>query len=79
MIPPHKSSEYFGFFSVFEKFAGIFGPAFFSVAILLTGSSRSALLSIIVFFLAGGWLLARVNVAQGQAEARAAEANLEAA
>ena len=27
MIPPHKSSEFFGFFSIFEKFAGIAGPA----------------------------------------------------
>ena len=26
MIPLHKSSEFFGFFSVFEKFAGIAGP-----------------------------------------------------
>ena len=29
MIPKHKSSEYFGFFSVFEKFAGIAGPCAF--------------------------------------------------
>ena len=79
LIPRQKSGEFFGFFSVFEKFAGIFGPAFFSVAILLTGSSRAALLSIILFFVAGGWLLARVDVDQGQAEARAAEARLAAA
>ena len=26
MVPRHKSSEFFGFFSVFSKFAGIFGP-----------------------------------------------------
>jgi len=76
LIPRQKSGEFFGFFSVFEKFAGIFGPAFFSVAILLTGSSRAALLSIILFFVAGGWLLARVDVHQGQAEARAAETRL---
>ena len=24
--PAHKSGEYFGFFAVVEKFAGIFGP-----------------------------------------------------
>ena len=79
LIPRQKSGEFFGFFSVFEKFAGIFGPAFFSVAILLTGSSRSALLSIILFFVAGAWLLARVDVPAGQARARAAESGLEAA
>ncbi|HJP57109.1 MAG TPA: MFS transporter [Gemmatimonadales bacterium] len=79
LIPRQKSGEFFGFFSVFEKFAGIFGPAVFSVAILLTGSSRSALLSIILFFIAGAWLLARVDVTAGQRRAREAEQALEAA
>ena len=37
MIPRHKSSEFFGFFAVFEKFAGIFGPALFAVTVALTG------------------------------------------
>jgi UMF1 family MFS transporter len=69
MIPRHKSSEYFGFFSVFEKFAGIFGPAMFATAVTLTGSSRPAVLSVIAFFIAGGLVLARVDVAAGQREA----------
>jgi UMF1 family MFS transporter len=69
MIPPHKSSEYFGFFSVFEKFAGIAGPAIFAVAVTLTGSSRPAVLSVIGFFIAGGALLWVVDVAQGEREA----------
>ena len=72
MIPKHKSSEYFGFFSVFEKFAGIFGPALFAASVTLFGSSRAAILSVIVFFIAGAALLTRVNVAEG--EARAAQA-----
>ena len=42
----------------------------FSVAILLTGSSRAALLSVVGFFLVGGALLARVDVAEGQRLAR---------
>jgi UMF1 family MFS transporter len=69
MIPAHKSSEYFGFFSVFEKFAGIAGPAIFAAAVTLTGSSRPAVLSVIAFFIAGGALLWRVDVAQGEREA----------
>ena len=36
MVPRHKSSEFFGFFGVFEKFAGIVGPGVFAVMILLT-------------------------------------------
>ncbi len=73
MIPRHLSGEFFGFFAVFEKFAGILGPAMFSVAIMLTGSSRTALLSVVGFFLVGGALLARVNVGEGQRFAREAE------
>jgi MFS transporter, UMF1 family len=68
MIPKHKSSEYFGFFSVFEKFAGIAGPAMFAASISLSGSSRAAVLSVIAFFVAGGLVLARVNVAEGEAQ-----------
>lgn len=76
LIPRHKSSEFFAFFSVFEKFAGIVGPALFGVAIAATGSSRSAILSVIVFFVVGGIILAFVNVPAGQRAAREAEAGL---
>jgi UMF1 family MFS transporter len=69
MIPPHKSSEFFGFFSVFEKFAGIAGPAIFAAAVTITGSSRPAVLSVILFFIVGAVLLTRVDVAQGEREA----------
>jgi UMF1 family MFS transporter len=72
MIPRHKSSEFFGFFSVFEKFAGIAGPAIFFGSITLFGSSRAAVLSVIMFFIAGAIVLTRVNVPQGEAEAAAA-------
>ncbi|MGH9391888.1 MAG: MFS transporter, partial [Vicinamibacteria bacterium] len=50
LIPAHKSAEFFAFFGVFDKFAGIFGPALFAVTILATGSSRHAVLSVIGFF-----------------------------
>jgi UMF1 family MFS transporter len=74
MIPKHKSSEYFGFFSVFEKFAGIAGPALFAASVSLFGSSRAAVLSVIAFFVCGGLVLTRVNVTEGEAQARAASA-----
>lgn len=74
VVPRHLSGEFFGFFSVFEKVAGLFGPAFFALAIALTGSSRGAILSVIVFFAAGAILLARVDVEAGRREAEAADA-----
>ena len=73
MIPKHKSSEFFGFFSVFEKFAGVFGPALFALTIRTTGSSRNAILSVIAFFVVGAVLLWTVDVEKGQAAARAGE------
>jgi UMF1 family MFS transporter len=74
MIPPHKSGEFFGFFSIFEKFAGIFGPLIFAGTIAATGSSRNAILSVIGFFAVGAAILATVDVAEGQRAARASEA-----
>ena len=70
MIPQHKSGEFFGFFSVFEKFAGIFGPLIFAGTIAATGSSRNAILSVIGFFVVGGALLYLVNVEEGQRAAQ---------
>ena len=79
LIPAHKSGEFFGFYSVFEKFSSIFGPLLFSVTIAITGSSRNAILSVIAFFAVGAILLAFVDVDQGQKAARDAEAGLRAA
>ena len=73
MIPQHKSGEFFGFFSIFEKFAGIFGPLIFAGTIAATGSSRNAILSVILFFAVGALLLWPVNVVEGQQAARAAD------
>lgn len=76
MIPKHKSAEFFGFYSVFEKFAGIFGPLLFALAIELTGTSRAAILSVILFFAIGAWILSRVNVAEGRRVAQAADSEV---
>jgi len=69
MIPSRHSGEFFGFFSVFEKFAGIIGPLFFALVVQATGSSQSAILSIVLFFVVGGALLAKVDVEAGKAQA----------
>jgi UMF1 family MFS transporter len=74
MIPRHRSGEFFGFWGVFEKFAGIFGPLIFSAVVTVAGSSRTAILAIAAFFVIGGYLLSRVDVDEGQRRARAEEA-----
>jgi UMF1 family MFS transporter len=74
LVPKHRSSEFFGFYAISEKFAGVVGPVLFAVMVGLTGSSRHAILALVVFFLVGGALLAKVDVAAGQATAREADA-----
>ena len=73
MIPRYKSGEFFGFYSVFNKFAGIFGPLLFAGVIERSGSSRPAILSVSVLFVVGGVLLSFVKVDEGERAARAAE------
>jgi UMF1 family MFS transporter len=66
MIPVTRSAEFFALFGVCEKFAGLLGPAMFTVLVTATGSSRQAILSVLLFFVLGGILLARVDVVAGQ-------------
>jgi len=74
LVPARRSGEFFGFFSVMEKVAGLFGPGLFALAVALTGSSRTAILSVLAFFAVGALLLTRVDVAAGQRAARQANA-----
>jgi UMF1 family MFS transporter len=76
MIPRYKSSEFFAFFGVFERYAGILGPAVFAWVVSHTGTSRNAILSVIVFFVVGGAILTLVDVDAGRRAARAAEAEV---
>jgi UMF1 family MFS transporter len=73
LVPRHKTSEFFGFFGVFEKFGGVLGPALFVGVIGATGSARGAILGLIAFFLVGAALLMAVDVEAGQRAARRAE------
>ena len=74
MVPKQKSSEFFAFFGVFERYAGILGPALFAWVVGHTGTSRNAILSIIAFFVIGGVILTFVNVDEGRREARLSSA-----
>ncbi len=65
MVPKARSGEFFGFFSMSDKFAGIFGPLVFGIVGGLTGTSRFGIVSLIFFFAVGGWLLTRVDEKKG--------------
>ena len=71
LIPAKKASEFFGFYAVAERFATVLGPLVFTVSVAMTGSSRSAILFIIVFFAAGAALLSMVDEEEGVRAAQA--------
>jgi UMF1 family MFS transporter len=79
LVPRSKSAEFFGFFSVSEKFAGIVGPLVFGIVGQLMGSSRLSIVSLVIFFIVGAILLSRVNEAEGVRVAEQEENELLAA
>ncbi|MDX1492930.1 MAG: MFS transporter [Longimicrobiales bacterium] len=74
MIPRHKSGEFFGFYSVFSRFAAVVGPALFGVIAYSTGNSRNAIGFLVSFFVIGAIILVFVDVEEGRSQAAAAEA-----
>jgi len=73
MVPPSMSSEFFAFYSVSSKFAGIFGPLLFGLVAQVFSGSRFAILFLVAFFLIGIVILLRVDHAKGRAFAIAKE------
>jgi UMF1 family MFS transporter len=69
LVPVRRSAEFFSFFAISSKFASILGPLVFAVFIDLTGSNQLAILGLTVFFIAGLWLLAGVDVERGRQRA----------
>jgi len=72
MTPRNRTSEFFGFYAVSERFAPIFGPVLFTISVTITGSSRTAILAIIGLFVAGAFVLSLVNEEDGVRAAAAA-------
>jgi len=79
LVPASRSGEFFGLFSVFNRFGGMLGPLVMAAITTLTGSSRLGIVSVLVFFIVGGWLLAGVGVDAGRARARAMDEEARAA
>ncbi|HEC33764.1 MAG TPA: MFS transporter [Chloroflexi bacterium] len=65
MAPKGKTAEFFGFYDVSSKFAGIVGPALFGLVGQVTGSSRLSIVSLVLFFISGGGLLLWVDEQEG--------------
>ena len=69
MIPKGREAEYYSLYEVSDKGTSWLAPLLFGLTLQLTGSYQYAILSMVVFFVAGLLLLVRVNVPRATAEA----------
>jgi MFS transporter, UMF1 family len=60
LIPAGREGEYYGFYEISDRGTSWLGPLAFGLVYQLTASYRLGIVSLIVFFLAGGALLAVV-------------------
>ncbi len=70
LTPPSKTAEFFGFYAFTGKVAAIIGPLIYGEISRITGDQRYAILSVIVFFIAGGFFLKTVNEKKGILDAK---------
>jgi UMF1 family MFS transporter len=66
LIPKGRSAEFFSFYDVSSKFAGIIGPSVFGFVGQMTGSSRLSIVALVVFFIGGGLILFQVKEKEGR-------------
>ena len=61
LIPEEKSAEYFGFYNMIGKFSAILGPVLAGVVTLTFNSQRIGILSILILFVSGFFILLKVE------------------
>jgi UMF1 family MFS transporter len=66
LIPAKKSAEFYGFYNMLGKFAAVIGPVMMGSVTILTGNVRYGIVSILLLFLIGGFLLKKVDIAEGE-------------
>ena len=74
MTPRGKEAEYFGLYEISDKGTSWLGTFLFGLALQLTDSYRIAIVSLVVFFVAGAAVLSRVDVRRATLEARGEQA-----
>ncbi|MFF2776688.1 MFS transporter [Streptomyces sp. NPDC058052] len=68
-VPEGKEAEYFSAYELSDRGLSWLGPLVFGLVNQLTGSYRAAIISLVIFFVAGFVLLARVPVREAAREA----------
>jgi MFS transporter, UMF1 family len=68
-IPLGREAEYFGLYEISDRATSFVGSLMITLTLQITGSYRLAILGLVVFFIVGFVLLARVDVRRGIHEA----------
>ena len=66
IIPKNQAAEFFGFYNMLGKFAAIIGPPMMGYIGLITGNPRIGILSIVILFILGGFILTKVDLQEGE-------------
>jgi UMF1 family MFS transporter len=69
LIPRGREGEYFALYNACERGTSWFGTLLFGLVFQVTGSYRPAILALVVFFVLGALLLARLDPRRGIREA----------
>ena len=72
LVPKAKEAEYFSIYEVSDKGTSWLCPLLFGLAMQMTRSYRLAVLSLIVFFIAGLAILLKVDMERGESDVAAA-------
>ncbi len=69
-VPGDKENQFYGFFAFSGKLTAFLGPLLLGVLTRMFDSQRAGVSVVVLFFIAGGLLLSRVDEQEGKAEAR---------
>jgi UMF1 family MFS transporter len=69
-VPEEKENQFYGFFAFSGKLTAFLGPLLLGILTRAFDSQRAGVSVVVLFFIAGGLLLSRVDEQEGKAAAR---------
>jgi UMF1 family MFS transporter len=64
LVPPERSTEFFGFYNMLGKTAVLLGPVLMGTIGAVTGNSRYSVFAVIILLALGGWVLLSLRLPQ---------------
>ena len=65
LVPQNREAEYFALYQAMERGTSWFGTLLFGLVFQLTHTYRFAIIALVIFFVIGGFLLAKVDFREG--------------